>query len=303
MKLLMYSGGLCSYHLSTLLDPKETKLIFCDTLIEHDSLYLFILQTVRQYFNITDPKINLLIKNVKNIPSIYEMDKRKTFLFYLSKNVIELTKGSFIWLMNGNDPWSLFKENSCIGNNLRPICSHFLKQTLAYKYVTNNYKDCSIYVGIDLTEKKRLNQIEHFWQPYKVHAPLMEDKNYLPRYKIIEKLNQLEIDVPELYELGFTHNNCGGFCVRTGQNNFYRLLKILPDVYKYHEEKEEELRKHLGKDVSIMMDRNNQETNPLTMRTFRLKVESGWRPLSLDYNDNGCGCFIDIVAGLKEDVC
>jgi len=35
------------------------------------------------------------------------------------------------------------------------------------------------------------------------------------------------IALPRLYGLGFSHNNCGGFCIKAGQANFKLLLEIL----------------------------------------------------------------------------
>ena len=35
----------------------------------------------------------------------------------------------------------------------------------------------------------------------------------------------------KLYELGFSHNNCGGVCVRAGRKHWLHLLDVFPDRY------------------------------------------------------------------------
>jgi hypothetical protein len=78
---------------------------------------------------------------------------------------------------------------------------------------------------------------------------------------------------PRLYREGFRHNNCGGFCVKGGQASFALLLRRHPDRYRYHERREQELRRRLGKDVSILRDRRGGITRPLTLRSFRRRLE------------------------------
>jgi hypothetical protein len=47
---------------------------------------------------------------------------------------------------------------------------------------------------------------------------------------------------------------------------------------------------HLGKDISMMTDRTgNEKKKPLTMKTLRLRIESGAQVDMFDIG--GCGCF------------
>jgi hypothetical protein len=89
---------------------------------------------------------------------------------------------------------------------------------------------------------------------------------------------------PRLYEMGFAHNNCGGFCVKAGQGHFANLLRTMPDRYAFHEEKEQAIRHFLGKDVSILKD-------GLTLKSLREKIESRGE-IDL-FEIGGCGCFAD----------
>ena len=81
-----------------------------------------------------------------------------------------------------------------------------------------------------------------------------------------------------LRRLGFSHNNCGGFCCKAGQGHFAHLLKVLPHVYAEHEAKEEAMRQMLDRDISILVDRRGGgRRRPLTLRQLRLRIETGSR--------------------------
>ena len=89
--------------------------------------------------------------------------------------------------------------------------------------------------------------------------------------------------------MGFPHNNCGGFCVKAGQAHFKHLLEQMPERYAYHENKEQELRSYLDKDVAILRDRRGGTTKPLTLKDLRLRLVNDGEVDPYDWG--GCGCF------------
>ena len=94
--------------------------------------------------------------------------------------------------------------------------------------------------------------------------------------------------------MGFEHNNCGGFCIKAGQAQFERLLRAMPDRYRYHERREQELREYLGKDVAILRDRTGGQFRPMTLREFRERLETD--PTLFDDTEWGaCSC-MEVVA-------
>ena len=103
------------------------------------------------------------------------------------------------------------------------------------------------------------------------------------------------IRLPRLYELGFAHNNCGGFCVKAGQGHFANLLRAMPARYAKHEALERAMRAYLGKDVSVLTDRRGDgKKKPLTLRDLRMRIESGAQVDAFDIG--GCGCFVEELA-------
>jgi hypothetical protein len=200
---------------------------------------------------------------------------------------------SFVRLCDGRDVWEVFKDVKYLGNSRIAPCSRVLKQEPARRWIQENYEpeDVTLYIGIDWTESHRLIKVEKNWLPYKIVAPLCEEP-YITKDEMISQLEKLAIKKPRLYNLGFSHNNCGGFCVRAGQAHFANLLEQMPERYKYHEQKELEIATYLKRDVTILRRQRNNKIEPLPLGKFRREVEA--KETSYDLFDfGGCGCFIE----------
>lgn len=109
---------------------------------------------------------------------------------------------------------------------------------------------------------------------------------------MLKALKQDGIRKPRLYDMGFAHNNCGGFCVRAGQGHFINLLQNKRSLYLFHEQKELDMQEYLGRtDVSILTREVKGDEEKLTLRQLREEWESGLGN-QIDLNDlDGCGCF------------
>lgn len=198
--------------------------------------------------------------------------------------------GQLIRVAEGRDVWQVFEDQHFIGNTRVSNCSRTLKQEVSRRWLDENCCPCHtvVYVGIDWSEIHRLPAIVKNHQPYQVEAPLC-DPPYLTKDQVFSALAERGIKPPRLYGMGFSHSNCGGFCVRAGQGQFKRLLEVMPERYAYHEEKEEAFRQRFDKDVAILRDRRGGDTKPLTLRNLRLRVQQGDE---IDADDiGGCGCY------------
>lgn len=198
-----------------------------------------------------------------------------------------------VWLKEGRDPWQVFKDVKWIGNSRVAQCSHLLKQKPSAQWIKAHFKpdECKLYVGIDWSEEHRLSSIVKHWEPYEVESPMCNEP-YLSKTDMIAQLEQDGIEQPRLYKMGFSHNNCGGFCVRAGQAHFINLLKQKRDLYIYHESKEQEMREYLGRDdVSILTRTKNGIDETLTLRQLREEWENGLGKQVDMFDIGGCGCF------------
>jgi hypothetical protein len=192
-------------------------------------------------------------------------------------------------LADGRDIWQVFRDERFLGNTRADPCSRILKRELSRRWLAEHAPDAAVAIGFDWTEVHRLERARAAWAPREVLAPMV-DPPYRLRAEMIADLEARGISAPRLYRLGFEHNNCGGGCVKAGQGHFAQLLSVFPARYAEWEAREQDVREHIGADVSILRDRAGEgPTRTLTLRGLRERIEAGQSvPL---WEVGGCGCF------------
>jgi hypothetical protein len=207
--------------------------------------------------------------------------------------------GKLVKLTDGRSVWELFFAERMMGNSRADLCSRILKRELADNWVAEHCEpaDTVIYVGIDWSEKHRIDRLAELKKPWRYEAPLTEPP-YLTKSDLLLALQAEGIKPPRLYSMGFAHNNCGGFCVKAGFGHFANLLRSMPERYAYHEAKEQEFRQMLGRsDISILKRQPNRIKGkragyvPVTLKQLREEIEAGGQVDLFDIG--GCGCFVE----------
>lgn len=194
-------------------------------------------------------------------------------------------------LTKGRTPMEIGRDVRVVPNNRLAVCSRILKRELLRDYIETTYTPDSavIMLGFDWTEPHRLEGALPLWEPWTVEAPLM-DPPLLEKPAILDWFAERGIKTPRLYDMGFSHANCGGACVRGGQAQWKLLYEQMPERYREWENEERLTRVHLRKNVSILRDRRGGESKPLTLRAFRSRLEAEQK---VDEDDWGtCGCFM-----------
>lgn len=253
--VVMFSGGVGSWAAAKRVAEKhgtdDLTLLFTDTLIEDEDLYRFIEEA--------------------------------------AANV----GGTLVKIAEGRDPWTVFFDVRFLGNSRIDPCSKILKRDFADKWLDANCnpEDTMLYVGIDWSEEHRYVGVQRRYaeKGYLCDAPMC-DPPYLTKTQMLDWLRREGIRVPRLYEMGFAHNNCGGFCIKAGQGHFANLLKQMPVRYREHEEAEQAFRDFIGKDVAILTDRRGGGKKPLTLRQLRERLERDQCDVD-KFDIGGCGCF------------
>jgi hypothetical protein len=174
---------------------------------------------------------------------------------------------------DGRTPWEVFHDVRFLGNDRLAPCTRLLKQVPCREWMDQHADpiDTLVYVGIENAkrDRARIPAIARNRKPWVTRFPLYGKWEPLrTKEELLDEARALGVSPPRLYELGFSHNNCGGTCVRAGQRQWKHLLETLPERYVYAQEREEELRQELG-DVGILRDRRGGEVRPLTLSQLR----------------------------------
>lgn len=289
--VVMLSGGAGSWGAARRLadrhGPERLTLLFADTLIEDEDLYRFLLEAAANLSGLRLP--SYLIERTSQIPPLEAGASRRDHLLALAAEANAWCP-ALTWIAEGRDPHQVFIDQRYLGNSRVDPCSSLLKRRFMRRWLDQHRSptDTVAVIGYDWSEIHRYERAVRYWAPWHLEAPLCE-KPYLAKEDVLRWMESEGLRPPRLYGEGFRHNNCGGFCVKGGQASFALLLRRHPERYRYHERREHELRRRLGKDVAILRDRRGGEVRPLTLRRLRQRLERD--PGSFDRGEWGaCSC-------------
>ena len=212
-------------------------------------------------------------------------------LYRFNEDIIKLLGCQFVRIAEGRTPWQVFNDVRYIGNTRVDPCSRVLKRELIRNYLVANYnpEECTIWIGIDCSEEHRLAPVVKRNKPYNYRSYFIENDMFLiPDYKrwwCIENV----IKIPRMYDMGFHHNNCGGFCVKAGQGQFEMLWKLLPEVYLKNENEEQLAIKNNPKLRPFLRKTINGKLRYLTLKQFREEFLEQNKNVDSD-EFGGCGC-------------
>lgn len=282
---------MCGKRVADQFGTSDLFLIFTDTLTEDEDLYRFLIEGAFDIFGVHNEE---LLEMSKKVPPLEDNeDLRREYIKDLSILTMKMIP-NFVWLIDGRNVWEIFKYKRFIGSSRFDPCSQMLKREISDKYVFKNFKpdECIIYLGIDWTEEHRYIKAKDKFYPYICKAPMTEEP-YLSKEDVFQFLEERGIKKPRLYDLGFSHNNCGAFCIKAGLGHFKNLLEKMPDRFAYHEKKEQEFYDFIKRDAAVgfLRKQKDGERYYISMKQFR-EMELTEDEIS---DVGGCGCFVDNV--------
>lgn len=178
---------------------------------------------------------------------------------------------------HNKSPFDVFFETRFLGNSRIDPCSRVLKREVMRDYMEANHPpDKSIlYVGIGAHEIDRMLSIRKNWgsRGYRVEMPLVDYP--MTREQQINACLDAVGFVPRLYLMGFSHNNCGGACIKAGKKEWARLLYFLPEVYAEWETNEAKFRAEIG-DYTILRRMVKGVNYPVSLTEFREEMQLKW---------------------------
>ena len=292
--ITLYSGGKGSFLTACLLKAKgfEQELYFNDTCYEHNSLYVFLDQTLA-FFHEKPP-----CDVYKNIPSLSKWQERREFLINAGVQMTNYYE-HFVYESAGMSLHETILKRKFMPNSRVDICSQILKREMSSKYVSGfNPNNVMVAIGIGIWEEHRVERAKPHWLPYKIVSPFCDSGEFESEYKdAIFKL--VNIPEPYLYTIGMAHNNCAGFCVKAGLKHYRQLLQSDRELYIIHENNEEELYR-LSPNMRPFLKKTIKGVKYyITLKQFRENIELG-KPLvyvgeelnELDEDYGACACAI-----------
>ncbi|MCT4795679.1 phosphoadenosine phosphosulfate reductase domain-containing protein [Exiguobacterium alkaliphilum] len=179
--------------------------------------------------------------------------------------------------IDGRTPEEVFFDMRFLGNSRMAKCSEELKvrQTMIFLEELRDIHNLEpiLHFGIGPHEQHRAINLQNFYE----HNPIEPIETRFPMIEIFKEdmdaktviQNEWGIKLPRMYDLGFSHANCGGRCVRGGLGHYALLYKVWPDQYAEQEAMEERFREKFQKDVSIL----KRNGGPFTLREYREMME------------------------------
>lgn len=274
-------------------------LLFTDTLYEDEDAYRFLIEGAANVLGCEVPR--QFIPQIEHFPPYEDRPAYKLFVDGLRLETEQLLP-NLAWLSRGEDIWDVFFRRRFLGNSSADPCSERLKRQMADAWLRaeRDPADTTVYVGIDKFEEHRFDdgagngvRPRRAADGWRYEAPLCEPP-YIAPWDVRAMMRSEGIEPPRLYANGHSHNNCGGFCVKAGQAEMALLYRTNPRRYAFNEQREQDIRAMLGKDVSILTDRSGDGVKkPLTMAAFRKRLDGDpQRGLQLD-DFRSCGCFLE----------
>jgi len=193
----------------------------------------------------------------------------------------------------GKSVWEVCFEEHMIANSRVPICSMRLKREILDEWTCKNCdpSETILYFGMDYNEIGRLGALRKRYPNWQCEAP-MQEPPFLDKDQMLDEVRELGLDPSKQYALGFSHDNCGGRCFASGQANWALALQHDREGYLEDEKMEQQFRAKFG-DYSILKDRRNKQSRPMSLKEFRERIEKG--DLHDKYDFGGCGCSVNFA--------
>lgn len=293
----MFSGGVGSWAAADRVRREQGRnitLVFADTLIEDADLYRFLIEAAADVLGHAGRgEVSGLAARALNTPPSSDMPARRAHLTALRADTLTVLTG-LVWLVDGRTPWEVFRDRRFLGKAKTAHCSQELKQKVCNTWLSAHCDPAStiVSIGIDAMEEHRFTFLrgERAKDGWTYRAPLCEPPEPT-KDAMFARLLAAGIREPRLYAMGFSHNNCGGGCVRAGIGHFAHLYKTLPAVYEEWEQGEQGVREYLGRDdIAMLRDRRGGRSRPLTLTQLRRRIVAD-EPIDL-FDIGGCGCFV-----------
>lgn len=180
---------------------------------------------------------------------------------------------------DGRTPEQVAEDKHIIPNQKVAPCTHVLKIEPFTRWLWCVPRPVTVLLGLSWTEQHRIDQRQFWhrknggWKPptgYSAKIPgVYEDFPLLWKpiiyYPFQYVRDVMGLEIPNLYRLGFDHNNCGGECFRQSIGNWLLLRDVRPEAFMAKAKWELTSRERLGVEYTIIRDQSGGQVKPLPL--------------------------------------
>jgi 3'-phosphoadenosine 5'-phosphosulfate sulfotransferase (PAPS reductase)/FAD synthetase len=177
---------------------------------------------------------------------------------------------------DGRTPLEVAEDEHIIPNQKLAPCTHRLKIEPFAKFIERHPKPVTVLIGMKWTEGHRMKTPKDRYEAIPgvyVDFPLLWEPVFSePEMDVVRSWG---IEPPRLYKLGFSHNNCGGRCVKQGQAEWQRLRLTFPERFAEVRDWEQEQIAAGGAKAqyALLRDRKGGTLKPLTLKALEERTK------------------------------
>lgn len=172
----------------------------------------------------------------------------------------------------GRSPLAVAEDQHIIPNQKIAPCTFTLKIDPFMAYLKACPKPTTVYLGMAFWEQHRMPTPKARYEA--VEGVTVDYPSLWPPVdygRPAETIRAWGIAPPRAYAEGFSHNNCGGACVKQGKGDWRRLLRWKPELFRQYEAWEQMMRaKGPPFDgYAFCRDETGGTVRPVTLRELR----------------------------------
>jgi 3'-phosphoadenosine 5'-phosphosulfate sulfotransferase (PAPS reductase)/FAD synthetase len=161
------------------------------------------------------------------------------------------------------DTWDVWEKRKFIVSPQGAPCTTFLKKRLRQQY--QRYDDIQVF-GYTSEEKHRADRFREQNPEVNLKTPLIEHS--LAKNDVLAIIERAQIELPAMYKLGYTNNNCIG-CPKGGIGYWNKIRRDFPETFQKMSDLEQKLGTSILKDKdgpiwlqSLDPQRGNHQNEP-----------------------------------------
>lgn len=176
-----------------------------------------------------------------------DVKKENTDLYRFVHDLMQRWGGRLYYYTDGRRPEDVWDQRKLVPNNRIAPCSYELKVKPFRDFIQAMNQLPIVYIGYKPAEQERMRSTQASYKEaipkavvdYPLLWELAETRDLVA---VCEQ--ELGIEAPLLYKLGYDYNNCGGECCRAGITSWVRTAGSFPQRFAHMEAWEDEARNH-----------------------------------------------------------